>query len=225
MPEQTHVTRLVDRVLTPRQEALKRALDLALAVPVLVFTSPLLVVGVLAATISTREWGIFSQTRIGRDGRPIRLHKVRSMRTSTSLTTTETRSGDPRITRVGRLLRRFKIDELPQLVDVLRGDMSMVGPRPDVAGWADRLHGQDLVILSVRPGITGPASLAFRHEEEMLSRAADPAAYNREVIWPEKVRLNREYVTTWSLRGDLTWILRTVLSVFASDAGAPVGEG
>ncbi|WP_435203080.1 sugar transferase [Janibacter sp. GS2] len=196
--------------LTSAQGARKRAFDVIVGGAALVTTSPVMGVGVVAATVSTRQWGVFSQERIGRDGRPFRVHKVRSMRRVAGVTTTVTAGTDPRITRVGAWLRRLKIDELPQLVNVVRGEMSLVGPRPDVSGWADALEGADRAVLSVRPGITGPASVLFRHEEELLAAAEDPESYNRDVIWPEKVRLNREYVENWSLRADLRWIIATV---------------
>lgn len=199
--------------MTPGQEARKRAFDLVVGGAALVATSPVMVVGVAASTISTRQWGVFSQERVGRDGQPFHVHKVRSMRRVDGVTTTVTAGSDPRITRVGAWLRRLKVDELPQLVNVVRGEMSIVGPRPDVSGWADALDGADRVVLSVRPGITGPASVAFRHEEGLLAQAADPEAYNRDVIWPEKVRLNREYIEQWSLRADLRWITATIASV------------
>lgn len=179
----------------------------------MVATAPIMALGVVASTVSTRQWGVFSQERIGRDGQPFRVHKVRSMRRIDGLTTTVTAGTDPRITRVGAWLRRLKIDELPQLVNVVRGEMSLVGPRPDVAGWADTLEGADRIVLSVRPGITGPASVVYRHEEGLLAAAEDPEAYNRDVIWPDKVRLNREYVETWSLRSDLRWIFATLRTV------------
>jgi len=199
--------------LTPSQERQKRAFDVAVAGAGAILTAPLSLAGVIAATVDTREWGVFSQERIGRAGVPFRVHKVRTMRTSNTHTTTVTAGGDPRITRVGRVLRRFKIDELPQLVDVLRGHMSIVGPRPDVAGYADTLTGADRAVLAVRPGITGPASLAFRHEEELLATVDDPDAYNRDVIWPEKVRINREYVESWSLAADVRYVWETARAV------------
>lgn len=206
--------------LSPAQARRKRAFDLVVGGAALVVTSPVMALGVLAATVSTREWGVFSQERIGRDGRPFRVHKVRSMRQVEGVTTTVTAVADPRITRVGAWLRRLKIDELPQLVNVVRGEMSLVGPRPDVAGWADALEGPDRVLLSVRPGITGPASVHFRHEEALLAAVEDPERYNREVIWPEKVRLNREYIESWALREDLRWIMATVSSVLDRGSGA-----
>ncbi|MBA4084748.1 sugar transferase [Janibacter terrae] len=199
--------------LSARQAGVKRTFDLVVGAVGLVATSPIIAVAVAAATVSTRRWGIYSQERVGRDGELIRVHKVRSMRPVPGVTTTVTAGSDPRITRVGAWLRRLKVDELPQLVNVVRGEMSIVGPRPDVVGWADRLEGDDRLVLSVRPGITGPASIAFRHEEDMLAAADDPETYNREVIWPQKVRLNREYVESWSLREDLRWIVATLATV------------
>lgn len=203
--------------LTAAQAARKRAFDLVVGGTGLVITAPVMVLGIAAATVSTREWGVFSQERIGRHGQTFRVHKVRSMRRMEGVTTTVTAGTDPRITRVGAWLRRLKIDELPQLVNVVRGEMSLVGPRPDVAGWADTLEGDDRIILSVRPGITGPASVAFRGEEVLLNAAADAEAYNRDVLWPEKVRLNREYVETWSLREDVRWIVATVRTVLGRE--------
>lgn len=203
--------------LTRAQCARKRAFDLVVGGAALVVTAPVMAAGVVAATVSTREWGVFSQERIGRDGQPFHVRKVRSMRRVDGVTTTVTAGSDPRITMVGAWLRRLKVDELPQLVNVVRGEMSLVGPRPDVAGWTDELKGGDRVVLSVRPGITGPASVLFRHEEEMLAAVEDPEAHNRDVIWPEKVRLNREYVENWSLREDLRWIVATVRSIVERD--------
>ena len=126
--------------------------------------------------------------------------------------TTVTTSYDARITGIGAILRRLKLDELPQLINVLTGTMSFVGPRPDVPGYADRLDGDDRVVLSVRPGITGPATLHFRNEEELLAGQEDPEWYNREVIYPAKVRMNRHYIENYSLREDLRLIWRTVFN-------------
>lgn len=207
--------------LTPRQAALKRALDVVVASVGLVAGAPLLALGWVAATISTRQNGLFRQVRVGRRGERFEVLKLRSMRDARGPATTVTTSDDARITRVGAVLRRFKVDELPQLVNVLRGEMSLVGPRPDVPGYADLLTGDDRVVLSVRPGITGPASLAFRHEEEVLAAASDPERHNREVVWPEKVRINRAYVRDWSLTGDLRYIWATLRSTTSVHPDAP----
>ena len=118
---------------------------------------------------------------------------------------------DPRLIRPGKFLRKTSLDELPQLWNVLRGDMSLVGPRPDVPGYADRLQGKDRVILSVRPGITGPAQLAYRGEEDILVFKNDPVKYNDEVIWPDKVRINREYIEDYSFFKDIYYIWKTIV--------------
>ena len=208
MCEQTRASKPVG--LSPKQRLVKRLFDISVALPGLIVSTPVIVVAVAISTLDTREWGIFGQERVGRNGTTCRIHKIRSMRSSQAFTTTVTASSDPRITRFGGILRRTKVDELIQLWDVLVGRMSLVGPRPDVPGWADCLVGDDRVVLSVRPGITGPASIEFRDEEKLLSEQADPETYNREVIWPQKVALNKEYVANWTLAGDVAYIIRTI---------------
>jgi lipopolysaccharide/colanic/teichoic acid biosynthesis glycosyltransferase len=147
---------------------------------------------------------------VGRHGKIFRVVKIKTMRSTADRGTTVTTDKDPRITRLGRLFRKTKIDELPQLWNVLVGDMSFVGPRPDVPGFADRLEGTDRVILQLRPGITGPATLKYRDEEVLLAEQEDPERFNREVIWPDKVRINRDYACNWSLSRDIACILRTI---------------
>ncbi len=196
--------------LSPANRFLKRMFDILISFIGLLVLWPLILLGWVAATISTHKNGFFIQTRVGLHGKPFRLFKLRSMRASDDLRSTVTTRHDPRITRVGRILRRTKLDELPQLFNVLLGHMSIVGPRPDVPGFADRLSGDDLIVLSIRPGITGPATLEFRNEEELLSSQSDPERYNREVIWPKKVELNREYVANYSFWKDFGYIWRTI---------------
>ncbi|WP_018949723.1 sugar transferase [Thioalkalivibrio sp. ALMg11] len=195
--------------LSTGQAALKRGFDVFGAAVGLALTFWLIALAWLAATVDTRANGFFTQQRVGRNGRVFRVIKIRTMRVGTGLDTTVTTGHDPRITPLGRLFRRAKIDELPQLINVLLGQMSFVGPRPDVPGYADALEGEDRVILTVRPGITGPATLKYRDEETLLAGVDDPERYNREVIFPDKVRINREYVQQWSLRKDLGYIWRT----------------
>jgi lipopolysaccharide/colanic/teichoic acid biosynthesis glycosyltransferase len=154
---------------------------------------------------------LFRQERVGRRGRLFRIYKFRTMDNSARQGTTITDVNDPRITKMGRWLRRFKLDELPQLFNVLKGDMSFVGPRPDVPGYMDKLKGEAVCLLELRPGITGPATLAFRNEEELLARATDPKKYNDEVVFPEKVRLNLEYAKTMSLGKDIHYMLRSII--------------
>ena len=155
----------------------------------------------------------FVQRRVGRYGRLIKVHKFRSMtmkkggEIDTGVAAAETN----RITPLGEKLRKYKLDELPELWDVFIGNMSFVGPRPDVPGYADLLVGEDREVLELRPGITGPASLKYRDEEELLASKADPIKYNDEVIYPDKVRLNRYYLHHYSFITDIKIILATVL--------------
>ena len=196
--------------LTARQQVVKRSFDLAGAVALLLVTWPIITAAYLVASFDTGMSGFFTQTRIGRHGRPFTVIKIRTMRGTLPVTTTVTRADDPRITRLGQFLRRWKIDELPQLFNILLGDMSFVGPRPDVSGFADELCGDDRLILSVRPGLTGPATLKFRNEQEVLVGQPDPERYNREVIFPEKVKLNKAYVRNYSFWSDLKYLFRTL---------------
>lgn len=163
------------------------------------------------ATLDTRKNGFFTQERVGRNKMIFQVIKIRTMCEVPGVKTTVTTGIDQRITRLGRFWRRTKIDELPQLINVLKGDMSFVGPRPDVPGYADKLKGKDRIILSVRPGITGPATLKYRDEEALLAEQNNPEQYNDEVLWPDKVRLNREYVENWSFFGDLRYIWLTIV--------------
>lgn len=197
--------------LSRRQQVLKRSFDVLGAAGGLLLTFWLIALAWLLATLDTRQNGFFIQERVGQHGRRFRVVKIRTMRPAAGVTTTVTTGRDPRITPVGRFLRRTKIDELPQLFNVLLGQMSFVGPRPDVPGFADRLEGEERAMLSLKPGITGPATLAYRDEEELLTEQADPERYNREVIWPDKVRLNLEYIRRWSLLGDIRYIWQTVV--------------
>ena len=203
-------THCPDRGLNRSQAALKRGLDVIGSSIGLLLTCWLIALAWLVATADTRANGFFTQERVGRYGRRFSVVKLRTMRVDPAMSTTVTTASDARITPVGRLLRRAKLDELPQLINVLKGDMSFVGPRPDVPGFADTLEGEDRIILTVRPGITGPATLKYRDEEALLAGADDPEAYNRDVIYPDKVRINREYVENWSFRRDLRYIWRTV---------------
>lgn len=162
----------------------------------------------------------FRQKRVGLNGKPFTLYKFRSM-TNASVDSWSSVSvaGESRITLLGAKLRKYKLDELPELWNVLMGDMSFVGPRPDVPGYADALTGDDREVLGLRPGITGPASLKYRDEEELLAKVAsegvdgyiDPVRYNDEVIFPDKVRLNRYYLHHYSFWTDLKMIFATVL--------------
>jgi lipopolysaccharide/colanic/teichoic acid biosynthesis glycosyltransferase len=191
------------------QRTLKRLFDVGVSLVGLVCVWPIITLAWLVASVETRSNGMFVQERIGQEGRLFRLFKIKTMVNHKGGTTVTTAS-DARITRSGAFFRRTKIDELPQLINVLFGQMSLVGPRPDVPGFADQLAGEDREILQLRPGITGPASLKYRDEEALLARQPDPEAYNREVIWPDKVAINRNYLHQWSLGHDIALLLATV---------------
>ncbi len=153
---------------------------------------------------------IFSQKRVGKNGKLFTMYKFRSMTVSHSGSSISV-AGEKRITPLGAVLRKYKLDELPELWNVLKGDMSFVGPRPDVPGYADTLQGKDRDVLKLRPGITGPASLKYRNEEELLATVEDPQKYNDEVIFPDKVRINLYYLNNYSFIRDIQIILCTVL--------------
>jgi len=196
--------------LSPIQRFLKRGFDILASALGLALTEWLIILAYIAASIDTNRNGFFTQERIGKGGMPFKVIKIRTMRDIPYFNTMVTALNDPRITPLGRFLRKTKIDELPQLINIFLGQMGFVGPRPDVAGYADKLTGEERVILSVRPGITGPATLKYRREEELLADQGDPEKYNDEVIFPDKVRLNREYVVNYSFWKDIIYIYRTV---------------
>ena len=151
----------------------------------------------------------FCQRRVGQHGKLFVLLKFRTMHNLPEGNNV-TILNDSRVTPFGSFLRKYKIDELPELWNVFIGDMSFVGPRPDVEGYADKLTGNDRKILDLKPGITGPATLKYRNEEEILSRQDDPLKYNDKVIWPDKVRINLQYLDNRSFWGDINLILKTV---------------
>lgn len=176
----------------------------------LFFLSPVLLVVALLVRLKMPDGPvIFRQQRIGRHGKPFTMYKFRTMTVSHSGSTVSV-AGENRITPLGTMLRKYKLDELPELWNVLKGDMSFVGPRPDVPGYADKLQGDDRLILDLRPGITGPASLKYANEEEILAKVDDPIAYNDAVIFPDKVRINLDYYRNHTFWGDIRLIFQTV---------------
>ena len=167
---------------------------------------------IIALLIKVRMPGgpvIFKQQRVGRNGELFTMYKFRSMTVSHSGSSVSV-AGESRITPLGSILRKYKLDELPELWNVLKGDMSFVGPRPDVPGYADRLQGENRLILKLRPGITGPASLKYANEEEILAQVSNPVKYNDEVIFPDKVRINLNYYHNHTLWGDIRLIFQTI---------------
>lgn len=179
-------------------------------VGLLVLWPVLLVVAVMIRVKMPGGPVIFRQKRVGRNGRLFTMYKFRSMTVGHGGSSVSV-AGESRITPLGAKLRHYKLDELPELWNVLIGDMSFVGPRPDVPGYADQLKGEDREVLKLRPGITGPASLKYRDEEDLLAQQPDPQKYNDEVIFPDKVRINLYYLHHYSFIKDIEMIFCTVL--------------
>ena len=185
----------------------KNIFDYIFTLILLIFLVGLIVLLIILSSIDTNQIGLFTQKRVGKNGQLFDIYKIRTMiGISESSITTNTHQ----ITRFGKFLRNYKLDELPQLINILKGDMSFVGPRPDVEGYADILEGQNRMMLTVKPGITGPAQLKYRNEEELLSKVENPIQYNDEILWPDKVKINVDYVRNWSFKKDLLYMYKTI---------------
>lgn len=150
----------------------------------------------------------FTQKRVGQHGKLFTMIKFRTMKVDHGGSSISVK-GESRITKLGSFLRKYKLDELPELWNVLKGEMSFVGPRPDVPGYADKLEGESRKILLLKPGITGPASIKYSNEEEILSKQIDPIKYNNEVLYPDKVKINLDYLKNQSFLGDIKLIFKT----------------
>ena len=197
--------------MSKRDIVLKRSFDVSFSViGLIVFSIPIIIL-VIISTISFQKFGLFRQIRIGLYGKKFWIYKIRSLEVDDESDSIIV-DNNPRINSYGKILRKTKLDEIPQLWNVLIGDMSLVGPRPDVPGYADKLTGEDRLILNVRPGITGPATLKYKNEEQLLARYDDPKKFNDEVIWKDKVEINREYVKNWSFKNDFRILLDTFFS-------------
>lgn len=202
-------------------------LDLALAIPALALSAPLLLLIMAAIRLDSPGSAIFRQVRVGRRGRLFRILKFRTMYAAgyaagSAAEPDQSRVGslltigaDPRITRVGEWLRRAKLDELPQLINIIRGEMSLVGPRPEVPRYVARYTESQRRILSFRPGLTGPASIDFRNEGDLLAVETDPERYYCEVLIPAKIATDLAYLDRASLRSDLRLIARTIWLIAA----------
>jgi lipopolysaccharide/colanic/teichoic acid biosynthesis glycosyltransferase len=189
---------------------LKNLFDRVVSFFALIFFIPLfLVVSILIAVKMPEGPIFFIQKRVGQNGALFKMYKFRTMVLSHGGTSISVQ-GENRITPLGAVLRKYKIDELPALWNVLKGDMSLVGPRPDVSGYADKLIGENRLILNLKPGITGPASLKYSNEEELLAQQLDPIRFNNEIIYPDKVKINLNYYYTHSFIGDMKIILNTI---------------
>lgn len=191
--------------------ALKWIFDRLMAlIGLLVLWPILLVVAIMICIKMPGGPVLFKQKRVGRNGKLFTMYKFRSMTVGHGGSSVSV-AGETRITPLGAKLRHYKLDELPELWNVLIGDMSFVGPRPDVPGYADLLEGEDRDVLRLRPGITGPASLKYRDEEDLLAKQSDPQKYNDTVIFPDKVKINRYYLSHYSFIQDIRMIFCTVL--------------
>ncbi|WP_340199187.1 sugar transferase [Ascidiimonas sp. W6] len=199
-----------------KAQILKRSFDISLSVFLLIilFIPGLLLTLILAGYF--RENPFFQQKRIGQNAQEFVLYKFRSIKGDIPISMAGTHL---QISGISKWTLKYKLNELPQLVNILIGDMSFVGPRPDVKGFADKLKGEDRIILEVKPGLTGPATLKYRNELSMLSKQSNPEVFNREIIWPDKVKINRNYIENWSFIKDIQILLKTLfpfLSFFNS---------
>lgn len=198
--------------LRAKHKMLKRSFDLIVGSIGLILSAPIILISGLLVRICYGESGFFIQTRVGMNGKLFKIYKIKTMSSKVKFSTNVTTDNDPRITKLGKIFRKTKIDELPQLINVVKGDMSFVGPRPDVEEVIDTLGEEERKLyLSVRPGITGPATLKYKNEEEILASVKDPERYNVEVIFRDKVEINFDYIREYSFFRDIKYIVETVI--------------
>ncbi|MDW4549734.1 sugar transferase [Defluviimonas sp. D31] len=207
-------------------QALNRAFDIALATAGLIVLAPLMLLITLAILIETGRPILFAQVRLGKGGKRFRMFKFRKFGPAPATQGCPlTVKGDPRMTRVGRILEATKLDELPQLFNILRGDMAFVGPRPESLDFADCFKGAFLGVLDHRPGIFGPSQVAFRSEAELYPAENDPTVFYRRVLFPTKANLDLQYYPNRTALRDVGWLLRGVLAVLGAPASdAPLAE-
>ena len=188
----------------------KRSFDIVFALLGIILSFWIIFIAFIIASLETRSFGIFIQKRVGKEAKIFSVFKIKTMRVLEGVNSTVTTANDLRITKSGKFFRDTKIDELPQFFNVLFGSMSFVGPRPDVEGYADNLKGKDRLMLTIRPGITSPASIKYKNEEELLAKQKNPKEYNDTVIWVDKVAINIKYIKEWSFKKDIYYIIKTV---------------
>lgn len=192
-----------------------RFFDVLISLAFLIVFSPVLLIIALLIKLTSKGPIIFTQKRVGKNNTDFTIYKFRTMQVNApkgiSLTVG---ARDKRITSIGFFLRKFKLDELPQLVNVLKGDMSIVGPRPEVRRYVDMYKPEDMFVLNVRPGITDYASIAYKNENELLATAENPEKFYIEEIMPAKIRLNKDYIYNKGLKSYFFIIFRTVFTVF-----------
>lgn len=181
----------------------KRVFDIFISIAILSLFFWILLLCWLIAILDTKSNGVFIQERIGQFGKVFKIYKFRTISINNN-------SGKIIINRVGRILRKYKLDELPQIFNVIRGEMSIVGPRPDIIGYYNLLEGENRKILELKPGLTGVASLKYFQEEALLQNQENSLLFNDEVIYPDKVKMNLEYYYNHSLSGDMGIIIKTI---------------
>jgi lipopolysaccharide/colanic/teichoic acid biosynthesis glycosyltransferase len=180
---------------------MKSVFDFILSSVLLLTLLPFIIAATFFSAVSTLSLGIFAQTRVGQLGKRFTIYKLQTMQNG-------------KVTSIGKILRRSKLDELPQLINILKGDMSFVGPRPDIVGYYDKLTGNDCKVLKLKPGLTSLAAIKYRNEEQLLAQQSEPLKYNDEVIFPDKVKMNLEYLQKRNFFYDLKIILLTFKSLF-----------
>jgi lipopolysaccharide/colanic/teichoic acid biosynthesis glycosyltransferase len=191
-------------MLSKKQKLIKRFIDIiGSCIGIVIFTIPIFIL-IVISTIVHQEFGVFFQKRVGEHGEIFNVYKIKSMKFPK----------ESAISSFGNFIRKTKLDELLQVFNVLFGQMRIVGPRPDILGYADKLKGEDKIILSVKPGLTSLAALKFANEEQLLKSQSNPLVYNDLVIWPQKVALNKQYIKNWSLFNDFKIIGKTILFLF-----------
>ena len=200
--------------MTPlqKQYLYKNIFDYSVAILSLPLVLPVILVCWIIASIDTKSNGFFYQNRIGKNGLPFRVIKIKTMYNPTK---SEQRSAitanvQTKISKSGSIFRKYKLDELPQILNILSGNMSFVGPRPDVPGYADCLQGEDRIVLKLKPGITGPASIKYKNEEKILAAQINPQEYNDTIIWPDKVKINKTYYNNYTFSKDIKYILQPI---------------
>ena len=192
---------------------IKRLFDIIFSFVGIVFLFPVFIIVSILIKIDSSGPVFFIQERVGLNGKIFKIIKFRSMKTNHNNSLTVTLENDKRITRIGKKIRKYKIDEIPELINVFIGDMSLVGPRPDVPGYADLLKGESRNILKLRPGITSRASIKYANEEMILLNEDDPIAYNNNIIFPDKVKLNLNYFYNNNIWIDIKIIFATLFAV------------
>jgi lipopolysaccharide/colanic/teichoic acid biosynthesis glycosyltransferase len=183
----------------------KNIFDKFFSLSLIILLSPILLLSLVLSTWDTKSFGIFTQERIGQWGEKFIIFKLKTMQTNTK-----------NITKTGAFLRKTKLDELPQLFNILLGDMSFVGPRPDEVGYYDQLKGDDRKVLALKPGLTSEASLKYIDEEQLLAQQKNPLQYNDEVIFPDKIQLNLQYLENHSIVMDMMIIWKTIVKYCSS---------